>query len=155
MERKTKLHAPEGTQDLDITREFDLPLELLFKAYTEADIVTQWMGTRVLQLESRAQGAYRFETRDADGKLLFSAHGVIHDCVPDTRITRTFEMGNTSFPAQLEFLEFEALPGGRSKLHIHIVYRSAEDRANALRLPFAHGISMAHDRLQEIATKLT
>jgi len=154
MERKTKVHAPEGTQDLDITREFDLPLELLFRAYTEADIVAQWMGTRVLQMESHPQGAYRFETSGPDGNLLFSAHGVIHEYIPDRRIVRTFEMENTSFPAQLEFLEFEALPEGRSKLHIHIVYKSARDRDQALRLPFAYGINMAHDRLQEVVSQL-
>ena len=50
MEPKTKINAEEGKQDLTITREFDLPLEFLFKAYEEAEIVEQWMGTKVLKL---------------------------------------------------------------------------------------------------------
>ena len=58
MERKTKIDAVEGKQDLTITREFDLPVELLFKAYAEADLVEQWMGTKVLKLESRPHGGY-------------------------------------------------------------------------------------------------
>ena len=50
MERKTKIHAEDGKQELVITREFDLPLELLFKAYAEPELVEQWMGTKVLKL---------------------------------------------------------------------------------------------------------
>lgn len=57
MERKTHIHAEDGKQELIITREFDLPLELLFKAYEEADIVEQWMGTKVLKLENKKHGA--------------------------------------------------------------------------------------------------
>ena len=41
MERKTKINAEDGTQELVITREFDLPLELLFKAYAEPELVEQ------------------------------------------------------------------------------------------------------------------
>ena len=53
MELKTKISAKEGQQDLVITREFDLPVELLFKAYTEPEIVAQWMSTKVLKLENK------------------------------------------------------------------------------------------------------
>ena len=68
MEQKTKINAEDGKQELVITREFDLPLELLFKAYIEPEIVEQWMGTNVLKLESKQHGSYRFETRDSHGK---------------------------------------------------------------------------------------
>ena len=64
MERKTKIDAEEGKQDLTITREFDLPVELLYKAYAEAEIVAQWMGTKVLKLENKQHGSYQFETSD-------------------------------------------------------------------------------------------
>ncbi|MEX2593146.1 MAG: dihydrofolate reductase family protein [Anditalea sp.] len=53
MERKTKINVEDGKQELVITREFDLPLELLFKAYVDPGIVEQWMGTKVLKLESK------------------------------------------------------------------------------------------------------
>jgi len=154
MERKTKVHAEDGKQDLVITREFELPLALLFKAYTEAGLIEQWMGNKVLKLENMNHGGYLFETRDPQGNVLFRANGVIHSFVPDRSITRTFEMENASFPVQLEFLEFEALGADTSKLTMHIVYRSVADRDNMLTLPFAYGINMAHDRLQEIIEKL-
>ena len=63
-------------------------------------------------------------------------------------------MENTPFPVQLEFLEFESLSGDKSKLTMQIVYRSPENRDQMLKLPFAQGINMAHDRLQEVVSKL-
>ncbi len=153
MERKTKIHAEDGTQDLTITREFDLPLELLFKAYEEPTIVEQWMGTKVLKLENKKHGSYQFETTDPMGNK-HGFNGVIHEYVPSQKITRTFEMENTHLPIQLEFLEFEKLTDYTSKLTIHIVYRSAADRDQMLQLPFAQGINWAHNRLQDIVNKL-
>lgn len=154
MELRTKIKAEDGKQDLVISREFDLPLELLFKAYVEPDLVGQWMNTTVQKLECKQHGSWRFETRDAQGTVVVRSHGVIHDFVPNERITRTFEMEGTPFPAQLEFLEFESLTRERSKLTMHIVYKSIEHRNAMLRLPFAQGLNAAHNRLQEVITNL-
>ena len=154
MERKTEINAEDGKQDLIITREFDLPLELLFKAYIEPEIVEQWMGTKVLKLENKQHGGYRFETSDPQGNVVFRANGTIHEFVPNEKITRTFEMENTPFPVQLEFLEFEKLTDDSSKLNMQIVFRSVALRDQLMQLPFAAGLNMAHDRLQETVSKL-
>ena len=154
MERKTKVHAEDGKQELIITRAFDLPLELLFKAYTEPEIVSQWMGTKVLKLENNKFGRYQFETADVKGNVVFKASGVIHEFITERKITRTFEMDNVSFDAQLEFLEFESLTNDTSKLTMHIIYKSIAVRDQVLALPFAQGINMAHNRLQDIVNKL-
>ena len=154
MEQKTKINAEEGKQDLVITREFDLPLELLFKAFSEPEIVEQWMGTKVLKLENKKHGSWQFETTDAKGNKVFGANGVFHEFIPNRKITRTFEMENTPFDVQLEFSEFEKLTEDTSKLNIQIVYRSVAHRDQNLRLPFAAGINMAHNRLQDIVSKL-
>jgi uncharacterized protein YndB with AHSA1/START domain len=153
MEPKTKIHAEDGKQELVITREFDLPLELLFKAYEEAEIVEQWMGTKVLKLENKNHGSYQFETTDPKGNK-HGFHGTIHEFTPNRNITRTFEMENTPFAVQLEFLDFAALTDDTSKLTMHIVYKSVELRDQMLKLPFAQGINMAHNRIQEIVGKL-
>ena len=153
MERKTKIHAEDGKQEIVITREFDLPLELLFKAYVEAEIVEQWMGTKVIKLESKKHGGWQFETTDPKGNK-HGFNGVIHEFIPNRKITRTFEMENSPFPVQLEFLEFEKVSGETSKLKMQIVYKSIADRDQMMQLPFAAGLNMAHDRLEEIAGKL-
>jgi uncharacterized protein YndB with AHSA1/START domain len=152
MERKTKIDVEDGKQDLLITREFDLPLELLFKAFIEPEIVEQWMGTKVLKLESKKHGGYRFETTDPKGNI-HGFTGVIHELVPNRKITRTFEMENTPFGVQLEIYDFERAEG-TSKLNIHTIFESAALRDELLKLPFAQGINFAHNRLQDVASKL-
>jgi uncharacterized protein YndB with AHSA1/START domain len=154
MERKTKIAAEDGKQELVITRDFDLPLELLFKAYEEPEIVEQWMGTKVLKLENKKHGSYQFETSNAQGNVVFRANGVIHEFSPNRKITRTFEMENTPFDVQLEFLEFERLTDDTSRLTMHVVYKSVALRDQVLQLPFAQGINMAHNRLQDIVNKI-
>lgn len=153
MERKTKINAEDGKQELVITREFDLPLELLFKTYVEPEIVEQWMGTKVLKLESKQHGSYQFETTDPKGNK-YGFNGVIHELRPNRKITRTFEMENTPFGVQLEIYEFERLTDDTSKLNMHVIYESVAHRNQVLQLPFAQGINMAHNRLQDIAGKL-
>jgi uncharacterized protein YndB with AHSA1/START domain len=153
MERKTKVNAEDGKQELMITREFDLPLELLFKAYEDAEIVEQWMGTKVLKLENKKHGSYQFETTDPKGNK-YGFNGVIHEFSPNKRITRTFEFENTPFGVQLEVLEFEQLSDYTSKLTIHTIFESVAQRDQMLKMPFAQGINMAHNRLQEIVNKL-
>lgn len=153
MELKTKINAEDGKQELSITREFDLPLELLFKAFTEPEIVEQWMGTKVLKLENKKHGSYQFETTDPhDNKYGFN--GAIHEFVPNRKITRTFEFEGMPFGVQLEICEFEQVTEGTSKLNMHVIYESGTKRDQNLKLPFAKGINMAHNRLQDIVSKL-
>ena len=159
MERKTKVHAEDGKQYLIITREFDLPVELLFKAHVDADIFEQWMSheygkVTVLKLESKKHGGWEFQNADPQGKVVFRASGVFHDYVPNQKITRTFEMENSPFDVQLEFLEFERLTDDTSNLTMHSVYRTPALRDEMLKLPFKQGLNMAHNRLQEVLSKL-
>jgi len=154
MELKTKINAEDGKQEMTITREFDLPLELLFKAYQDPEIVAQVMGTKVLKLESNKHGSYQFETSDGKGNVVFRANGVIHEFTPNRKITRTFEMENAPFGVQLEIYEFEQLTDSTSKLHMHVIYESVALRDQVLKLPFAQGLNMAHNRIQEIGNKL-
>jgi uncharacterized protein YndB with AHSA1/START domain len=154
MEQKTKIIAEDGKQELVMTREFDLPVELLFRAHAEADLLEQWMGTKVLKLECKKHGAYQIKTSDAQGNTLFAANGVIHDFVPNRKITRTFEMENLPFGVQLELLEFEKLSDDTSKLKVHAVYESAAQRDQVLKMGMSQGANMAHNRLQAVIGKL-
>jgi len=153
MEQKTKVNAEDGKQEIVITREFDLPLELLFKAYAEPEIVEQWMGTKVLKLESKKHGSYQFETTDAKGNK-YGFNGVIHEFSPNRKITRTFEMENMPLGVQLEFYAFEQLTDDTSRLTMHVIYQSVAHRDKILKLPFVQGINMAHNRIQDIVSKL-
>ena len=159
MEQKTKINAEDGKHDIVITREFDLPVELLFRAHAEPDILEQWMSNpyataKVLKFEGKKHGSYQLESTDAQGNVVFRSNGVIHEFIPDRKITRTFEMENASFGVQLEVYEFEPLTADTSKLNMHVIYESVELRDQLLKLPFAQGLNMAHDRMQEILNTL-
>lgn len=153
MEQKTKIVAEAGKQEMVITREFDLPLELLFRAYIEPEIIEQWMGTKVLKLEAKNHGSWQFETTDPKGNK-HGFNGVIHQLIPNQKIIRTFEMENTPFGVQLELYDFEKLTDDTSKLTMHVLYESVTRRDQVLQLPFRQGINMAHNRIEEIVTKL-
>ncbi len=153
MEQKTRINVKEGKQELTITREFELPLNLLFKAYQEPELLEQWMGTKIIKLENRNHGSYAFETSH-NGEVMFKANGTIHEFLPNQKIIRTFEMENSEIGVQLEFLEFEKITENTSKLTMQIIYRSVEHRAIQLKMPFEYGINMAHNKLQEILGKL-
>lgn len=152
MEQKTKIHAEDGKQEITITRNFDLPLELLFKAYAEADLIEQWMGTKVLKLENKKHGSYHFETTDPRGNK-YNFNGAIHEFVANQKIVRTFEFEGTLMGVQLEVITFENAGTGSSSLIVHSIYESVEKRDAQLKMPFAFGLNMAHNRLEELLSK--
>jgi uncharacterized protein YndB with AHSA1/START domain len=159
MELKTKIKAEDGKQDLTITREFDLPVELLFKAHAEPALIEQWMSnpyatSKMVKFEGKKHGSYQQESTDANGKVVFKGSGVFHEFIPNKKITRTFEMENAPLGVQLELITFEKLTDNTSKLTTHTIYESVAVRDQLLKMPFAQGLSMAHDRIQEIMSKL-
>lgn len=111
------------------------------------------MGTNVLKLEARKQGAWEFENRDPEGNVIFKSNGVFHEFVPDLKFTRTFEMEGAPFGVQLDFYEFAKLTDNTSKLEIHSIFRSIGLRDQLLQLPFEHGLNMAHDLLEDIVRR--
>jgi uncharacterized protein YndB with AHSA1/START domain len=159
MEKKTKVHAEDSKQDLFITREFDLPVELLFRAHVEPDIIEQWMSNpystaKVLKFDGKKHGSYQFESTDPQGKVVFRSNGVIHEFSLNKQIKRTFELENAPYGVQLEVYEFEPLTDNTSKLTMHVIYESVSLRDQLLQLPFAQGLNMAHNRLQEVLLTL-
>jgi uncharacterized protein YndB with AHSA1/START domain len=160
MSNQTKVIAEEGKQELFIVREFDLPVELLFKAYTDPDLLVQWMGNKhsqitVEKLENKSHGSWRFvQTDKAGNKYCFN--GVIHDFHAPQRIIRTFEIENFSGSGnvQLEFLTFEELSDSTCKLTIQTIYRSNQDRDTTIKHGMEKGVNMAHNKLQEVINNL-
>jgi uncharacterized protein YndB with AHSA1/START domain len=151
MEQKTKVYAEDGKQEIIVMREFDLSLELLFQAYIKPEILEQWMGLKIIKLENRNHGSFEFETI-REGRVVFKANGTIHQITVNKEIIRTFEMDNALVGVRLEFLNFESITDSTSKLTMQMIYQSEKHRAAQLKLPFANGLNMAHDRLQQLLT---
>lgn len=151
MEQKTKIYVEEGKQDILVIREFDLPLESLFQAHVEPEILAQWMGLKIIKLDTKNHGSFEFETI-REGRVVFKANGTFHQIKTNQQIVRTFEMDNSLVGVRLEFLDFESITKDTSKLKMQMIYQSEKHRADQLKLPFANGLNLAHDRLQELLT---
>ena len=92
---QTSIKAEPGKQETFITREFEAPREQVFKAYTDPEIIVQWLGprdlkTRVEKYEAKPGGVYRYiNYRTKEHEYIFS--GVFHECTAPERIIQTFE----------------------------------------------------------------
>ena len=153
---KTVIVAEPGKQELFITREFDAPRELVFKAHTDPDLYVRWMGPRDLSttletFEPVSGGRWRFIQKDKDGNE-YGFHGVNHDVTAPERIIGTFEFEGLpeSGHVILETTKFESLPGGRTRIHTQSVYQSVEDRDGMVAAGMEHGVVDGYERLDEI-----
>ena len=157
---QTTVTAEPGKQEIVITREFDAPRELVFKAITDPQLIPQWWGPRYLttevdKIDVRPGGQWRFINRDAQGNA-YAFHGVYHEILASERIIDTFEFEGLPETGHvtLETMKFEALPGGRTRLTTQSVYQSVADRDAMLQSGMESGINDTYDRLAEVLKKL-
>ena len=107
MDLKTKVTAEDGKHDLLITREFDLPVELLFKAYVDPEIIVQWKTppnttAKILKSAMGKHGSFQMQITGADGNVMAVTHGVIHDLIPNQKIIRTFQVEGAPWACSLK-----------------------------------------------------
>ncbi len=153
---KTIITAEPGKQELFITREFDAPRELVFKAHTDPNLYAQWLGPRELIMtietfEPRSGGTWRYIHADKDGNE-YAFHGVYHEVTAPERMIGTFEFEGLPEKGHVEFdtARFEELPGGRTRLVIQAVYQSVADRDGMVASGMESGITQGYERLDEI-----
>jgi len=156
----TTILAEPGKQEIVITREFDAPRELVFKAITDPQLIPQWWGPRYLSTEvdlmdARPGGQWRFINRDAQGAA-YAFHGVYHEVLAPERIIDTFEFEGLleTGHVTLETMRLEALPGARTRLTVQSVFQSVADRDGALQSGMEAGIHETYDRLAELLKKM-
>ena len=157
---KTVITAEPGKLDLFITREFEAPRELVFRAHTDPELYAQWLGPRELDttfetFEPVSGGRWRFIQKDKDGNE-FGFHGVNHEVMAPERIIGTFEFEGLpeSGHVLLETTKFEALPGGRTRITSQSVFQSVEDRDGMVQAGMERGVVEGYERLDEILEKL-
>ena|SRR5688572_2876517 len=157
---KTVITVEPGKQELFITREFDAPRELVFRAYTDAELYAQWLGPRDLStifevFEPVSGGRYRFIQTDKDGNE-FSFHGVNHEVLAPERLIGTFEFDGLpeSGHVVLETSRFESLPGDRTRVTSQSIYQSVQDRDGMVASGMETGVVEGYERLDEILEKL-
>ncbi len=158
--KTTTVLAEPGKQEILITREFDAPRELVFKACTDPELIPQWWGPRNLstevdKMDVRPGGQWRFLNRDAQGNA-YGFHGVYHEILAPERIIDTFEFEGLPETGHvtLETMKLEALPGGRTRLTVQSVFQSVADRDGMLQSGMEEGLNETYDRLAELLKKM-
>ena len=159
MSNKTTITAEEGKQELFIIREFDAPRELLFRAYTEADLYEQWVGPNDLtmtieKMDAVAGGSYKF-LHERDGHV-YAFHGVYHEVLAPERIIGTFEFDGLPETGHVIMgtTKFEDLGGGRSRLVHQSVFQSVGDRDGMLQSGMERGVKDGYEKLDGLLATL-
>ena len=152
---KTTITAEPGKQELFVTREFDAPRHLVFKAHTEPKLFARWIGPRDLNttletFEPVSGGKWRFIQKDQEGNE-FGFHGVFHEVSPE-RIIQTFEFEGLpeSGHVILETLRLEDLPNSRTRLTTQSIFQSVTDRDGMIQAGMEYGLNQGYEQLDEI-----
>jgi uncharacterized protein YndB with AHSA1/START domain len=157
---KTIFTVEPGKQELFITREFDAPRQLVFKAFTDPELYVQWIGPRdlsttLVSFEPTSGGRWRFIQKDKNGNE-YGFHGVYHEVLAPERLIDTFEFEGLPEAGHviLETTRFEELPGGRTRVTSQSVFQTVEDRDGMVQEGMEHGMVEGYERLDEILEKL-
>ena len=155
---KTTITAEPGKQELFITREFDAPRELVFKAHTDPELYQQWLGPRGYEMiletfEPFSGGRYRYIHKDPEGNE-YGFHGVFHEISEDLMIqTFEFEGLPEKGHVSLDSMRLERLSGDRTRITIQSVYPSIADRDGMIGAGMERGVNEGYERLDELLEK--
>jgi uncharacterized protein YndB with AHSA1/START domain len=153
---KTKIIAEAGKQELFIVREFEASREVVFQAFTDKDILVQWLGPREMSMryekfEPIRGGSYRYIQTSPDGTE-FAFHGICHDHTPPERTIQTFEFEGLPEKGHvaLETTKFESLSKGRTRVTVQSIFQSVADRDGMVQSGMDHGVVASYERLDEL-----
>lgn len=154
---KAEYQIEPGKQEIIITRVFDAPRELVFKAFTDPELFVQWWGPRkysskIETFEARPGGQWRIVQSGSDGAE-HGFHGVHHDVVAPERIVATFEYEGVPGHVLLQTATFEPL-GNKTRLVAQNVYQSVADRDGMVASGMRDGSDESYDRLSELLEKM-
>lgn len=154
---KTQFTAEPGIPQIISEREFDAPRELLFRAWTEPDLLKQWLGPRNLTMEIdrydvRDGGTWRYVHRDDEGNE-YAFHGVFHGDPSPEGMVQTFEYEGYPGHVSLDTLTFEERDG-KTIVRTNTVFQSVEARDGMMQSGMEYGVNDGYDRLDELIAKL-
>ena len=154
----TAVKAEPGKQELFIYREFDAPRDLVFKAFTDANLFVKWIGPSDLVMtlhkyDAKSGGTWAYTHADKDGNK-YSFHGCFHEVIKNERMTQTFEFAGFPGHVSLETALFEELPGNRTMLTMHSVFQSLAARDGMVQSGMEGGITEGFAKLDVVLSEL-
>jgi uncharacterized protein YndB with AHSA1/START domain len=159
MAHKTEITATPGGREIIITRTFDSPRENVWEAWTNPELLKQWLGPkgyemRVDKYEAKAGGSYRYIHIDKDGNE-YGFHGVFHGLHKPHKAIQTFEFEGMPEPGHvsMDTLVLEDLGNDRTKVTTTSVFQTPQDRDGMLQSGMEKGVTEGYERLDELLKK--
>jgi uncharacterized protein YndB with AHSA1/START domain len=151
---ETQIVADSTMPTIVIIREFEAAPDRVFRAYTDPDLVVQWLGPRRLtmrieQYDARTGGSYRYVHQGEDGAE-YAFRGVFHEVRPAERIVQTFTYEGVPDGVALEKLVLEDLGDGRTRLIATSLVDSFADRDAFVASGMEDGVREGYERLDEL-----
>jgi uncharacterized protein YndB with AHSA1/START domain len=153
----TKITAEPGVPQVIITREFDAPRDLVFRAYIEPDLLVQWLGPCNLTMtidryEPRDGGSWRYVHTDPEGNA-HGFHGLFHGTPTPEGIVQTFEYEGVPGHVKLDTVTMTE-QDGRTLVRTVASFQSVEDRDGMIAAGMEQGVREGNDQLAELLAKL-
>ena len=152
---KVTVTAEPGKQEVYITREFDAPRELVYKAHIDPKLYVQWLGPHGYEMvleefEPVSGGKYRYIHKDKEGNE-YGFHGTFHTMTEELMI-QTFEFEGLPEPGHvtLDTMRLEKLPNNRTRVTIQSVFQSVADRDGMVQSGMEQGVREGYERLDDI-----
>jgi uncharacterized protein YndB with AHSA1/START domain len=158
MTNPLNVNAPEGLPFIEYDREFDAPVEAVFRAHKEPDLVKQWLGPAGYDMDIdsydfRTGGRFRFVQRNNEGEE-YAFNGVYHVVRDNEFAIQTFEFEGFPDVVSIESLTFEDLGDGRSRVRGHATYPSLEARDGMVSSGMESGMTEGYERLDKVLASL-
>jgi uncharacterized protein YndB with AHSA1/START domain len=149
----TTIEADPSMPTVRLVREFDAPVELVFRAFADPDLFRQWIGPRrhavaIDVFDCTTGGRYRYGSDDEAGSHWF--FGSFHEVRPNERIVQTFAYEGTPDSVALETATFEDVGSGRSRVTSLSVCDRIEDRDAMVASGMESGIVEGYEKLDEL-----
>jgi uncharacterized protein YndB with AHSA1/START domain len=153
-----KTTVEPGVPQILTSREFEAPRELVYRAFTDPDLLAQWLGPRrygmkIDHWDLRHGGSWRFLNIDDAGNE-FGFHGVFHGEPSMDGIVQTFEFEGAPGNVQMDTVSFEERDG-RTTVRTNSVFQSVQARDAMYEAGMADGMREGYERLEELLEKLT
>jgi uncharacterized protein YndB with AHSA1/START domain len=151
---RTEIEADPNLPTVRIVRDFDAPPDKVFRAWTDPELVAQWLGPkdtymRIGTWDMRTGGSYRY-VAEREGEQIASFYGSFHEVRPATRLVQTFTYEGAPDGVSLDTATFEDIGSGRTRVTILSVVDTMEVRDMIIASGMETGVVEGYERLDEL-----
>lgn len=152
-----QISAPPGVPQIVTSADFDAPRHLVFRAFMEPELLSQWLGPRrvtmtIDEFDPRDGGRYRYTHHGPEGDK-YTFHGVFHGDPSLEGAVQTFEYEGAPGHVSMDTLTLEER-NGRTYVRTNSVFQSVEDRDAVVRAGMETGVTEGMDRLEALLETL-